>query len=103
MDAGRPGQSCGPAWNEIRGRFGISLPSQPAVPDHFAAAIASSRNRPAIFNRLWTLMGTPCVNVPSLNDASGMPLGVQIVGRFGRDREALLAARFLEEAIAVRK
>ena len=45
-------------------------------------------------------MGTPCVNVPGLDDTSGMPLGVQIVGRFGRDREALLAARFLEEAIA---
>ena len=25
-------------------------------------------------------MGTPCVNVPGLADASGLPLGVQIVG-----------------------
>jgi Asp-tRNA(Asn)/Glu-tRNA(Gln) amidotransferase A subunit family amidase len=48
-------------------------------------------------------MGTPCVNVPGIDDASGMPLGVQIVGRFGRDHEALLAARFLEEAIAAKR
>ena len=52
------------------------------------------------FNKLWTLMGAPCVNVPGLNDSSGLPLGVQIVGRFGRDREALQAAAFLEQAVA---
>lgn len=52
------------------------------------------------FNRLWTLMGTPCVNVPGAKDSAGLPLGVQIVGRFGRDRLALEAALFLERAIA---
>jgi Asp-tRNA(Asn)/Glu-tRNA(Gln) amidotransferase A subunit family amidase len=52
-----------------------------------------------MFNRLWTLMGTPCVNVPGLSDGD-LPLGVQIVGRFGRDRDALEAALFLERAIA---
>jgi Asp-tRNA(Asn)/Glu-tRNA(Gln) amidotransferase A subunit family amidase len=51
------------------------------------------------FNRLWTLMGTPCVNVPGLHEDE-LPLGVQIVGRFGRDRAALEAALFLERAIA---
>jgi Asp-tRNA(Asn)/Glu-tRNA(Gln) amidotransferase A subunit family amidase len=70
------------------------------TPSAPSAAPGPDTTGPAIFNRLWTLMGTPCVNVPGLDDASGMPLGVQIVGRFGRDREALLAARFLEEAIA---
>ena len=52
------------------------------------------------FNRLWTLLGAPCVNVPGLADASGMPLGVQVIARFGRDRFALSAAAFLEQAIA---
>jgi Asp-tRNA(Asn)/Glu-tRNA(Gln) amidotransferase A subunit family amidase len=51
------------------------------------------------FNRLWTLMGTPCVNVPGLSDSEGMPLGVQIVARFGRDRFALAAAAFVEAAL----
>ena len=53
----------------------------------------------AAFNRLWTLMGTPCVNVPGLDDGN-LPLGLQIVGRFGGDREALEAALFVERAIA---
>jgi Asp-tRNA(Asn)/Glu-tRNA(Gln) amidotransferase A subunit family amidase len=53
-----------------------------------------------MFNRLWTLLGPPCINVPGSTDASGLPLGVQIVGRFARDRIALEAAWFLERALA---
>jgi Asp-tRNA(Asn)/Glu-tRNA(Gln) amidotransferase A subunit family amidase len=73
------------------------------TPSAPSAAPAPDTTGPAIFNRLWTLMGTPCVNVPGIDDASGMPLGVQIVGRFGRDHEALLAGRFLEEAITAKR
>jgi Asp-tRNA(Asn)/Glu-tRNA(Gln) amidotransferase A subunit family amidase len=53
-----------------------------------------------MFNRLWTLLGPPCISVPGLTDAQGLPLGVQIVGRFARDRTALEAAWFLERALA---
>jgi Asp-tRNA(Asn)/Glu-tRNA(Gln) amidotransferase A subunit family amidase len=52
------------------------------------------------FNRLWTLMGTPCVNVPGQVDAAGLPLGIQVIGRFGRDRRALEAGWFVEQALA---
>jgi Asp-tRNA(Asn)/Glu-tRNA(Gln) amidotransferase A subunit family amidase len=51
------------------------------------------------FNKLWTLMGTPCVNVPGLTDDAGLPLGVQIVAEFGRDHDALAAGLFVEQAI----
>jgi Asp-tRNA(Asn)/Glu-tRNA(Gln) amidotransferase A subunit family amidase len=51
------------------------------------------------FNRLWTLLGAPCVNVPGQTDAAGLPLGVQVTGRFGRDRRALEAALFVEQAL----
>ena len=33
---------------------------------------------------------------PGLTDTAGLPLGVQIVARFGRDRFALASAAFLE-------
>ena len=65
-----------------------------------AAARGFTTTGDPMFNRLWTLMGAPCVNVTGLNDENGMPLGVQIVGRFGRDRAALEAALFVEQAIA---
>jgi Asp-tRNA(Asn)/Glu-tRNA(Gln) amidotransferase A subunit family amidase len=44
-------------------------------------------------------MGTPCVNVPGLADSGGLPLGVQVIGRFGGDRTTLEAARFVEVAL----
>jgi Asp-tRNA(Asn)/Glu-tRNA(Gln) amidotransferase A subunit family amidase len=56
----------------------------------------------ARFNRLWTLMGVPCVNVPAYTADGGLPVGVQIVARFGRDAVALEAARFVEAALARR-
>lgn len=51
------------------------------------------------FNALWTLLGVPAVNVPGLRDGAGMPLGVQIVAPFGKDRTALAAADWLERTI----
>jgi Asp-tRNA(Asn)/Glu-tRNA(Gln) amidotransferase A subunit family amidase len=51
------------------------------------------------FNRLWTLMGVPCVNVPAYVAEGGLPVGVQVIARFGDDARALQAARFVEEAL----
>src|ERR1700731_44168 len=72
----------------------ILTPSAPGTAPH---GLGSTGN--PMFNRLWTLMGTPCVNVPGLSEGD-LPLGIQIVGRFGRDRAALEAALFVERAIA---
>jgi Asp-tRNA(Asn)/Glu-tRNA(Gln) amidotransferase A subunit family amidase len=52
------------------------------------------------FNRLWTLMGVPCVNVPAIIAEGGLPVGVQVIARFGDDAGALAAARFVEGALA---
>ncbi|WP_293858843.1 amidase [uncultured Alsobacter sp.] len=49
------------------------------------------------FNRLWTLLGVPCVNVPGIRTRSGLPLGLQVVAPFARDQRALTAAALLEE------
>ena len=76
----------------------ILTPSAPGAAPH---GLGSTGN--PMFNRLWTLMGTPCINVPGLSEGERekeLPLGIQIVGRFGRDRSALEAALFLERAIA---
>jgi Asp-tRNA(Asn)/Glu-tRNA(Gln) amidotransferase A subunit family amidase len=73
----------------------ILTPSAPG-----AAPKGLSSTGTSTFNRLWTLMGTPCVNVPGLANDAGLPLGVQVVGRFGSDRATLMAARFVEAAVA---
>ena len=51
------------------------------------------------FNKLWTLMGVPCVNIPAYVADGGLPVGVQVIARFGNDAGALKAARFVEEAL----
>jgi Asp-tRNA(Asn)/Glu-tRNA(Gln) amidotransferase A subunit family amidase len=75
----------------------ILSPSAPGAAPKGLGSTGSST-----FNRLWTLMGTPCVNVPGLADPNGMPLGVQVIGRFGSDRATLEAALFIEALVARR-
>ena len=53
-----------------------------------------------VMNKLWTLTGNPVVNVPGLKAANGLPLGLSIVTRFGRDAEALAIAALLERLLA---
>jgi Asp-tRNA(Asn)/Glu-tRNA(Gln) amidotransferase A subunit family amidase len=75
----------------------ILSPSAPGAAPKGLGSTGSSA-----FNRLWTLMGTPCLNVPGLADPNGLPLGVQVIGRFGSDRATLEAALFVESALAQR-
>jgi Asp-tRNA(Asn)/Glu-tRNA(Gln) amidotransferase A subunit family amidase len=67
-----------------------------SAPGPAPQGLASTGN--ARFNRLWTLMGNPCVNVPATRE-SGLPVGVQVVAAFGRDEKALMAAQLIETAI----
>ncbi|NOJ42821.1 amidase [Bradyrhizobium australiense] len=56
----------------------------------------------ARYNRLWTLMGVPCVNVPAFVAGVNLPVGVQVIARYGADAQALAAARFVEQALVGR-
>jgi Asp-tRNA(Asn)/Glu-tRNA(Gln) amidotransferase A subunit family amidase len=56
----------------------------------------------AVFNRNWTLLGVPCVHVPSSVGPRGLPLGVQVVGASGSDLETLRCAHWIEAALAGR-
>jgi Asp-tRNA(Asn)/Glu-tRNA(Gln) amidotransferase A subunit family amidase len=71
----------------------------PSAPGAAPAGLGSTGS--PMFNRLWTLLGAPCINVPGLADADGLPLGVQIVGRFARDAIALEVALFVERALGL--
>ena len=47
------------------------------------------------FNRIWTTLGAPCVTLPGVAGPTGMPVGVQLVGRPGHDDTLLAAAAWL--------
>ncbi len=48
-----------------------------------------------VFGRVWTLIGLPCVHLPFMTGQTGMPVGLQLVGRYGDDRVVLRIARWL--------
>jgi Asp-tRNA(Asn)/Glu-tRNA(Gln) amidotransferase A subunit family amidase len=53
-----------------------------------------------VFNFIWTSLGVPCVTVPAGTGPSGMPLGIQIVGRAGTDSSVLAWAAWVAAALA---
>ena len=53
-----------------------------------------------VFNRMWTLLGVPCVTLPAVWGEGGLPCGVQLVGRVGDDARLMSCAMFLERALA---
>ncbi len=53
-----------------------------------------------VFNRMWTLLGVPCVTLPAVWGDSGLPTGIQLVGRLGDDARLMAAALFAEQALA---
>ena len=55
----------------------------------------------AVFNRMWTLLGTPCVNIPVAATAGGLPVGLQVIGPIGSDAPTLAAAHRLHRTLAV--
>lgn len=65
----------------------------PAAPGEAPAGLAATGD-PA-FSRVWTLLGLPCVNVPAVTGPNGLPIGLQLVGHAGRERELLAVAKAL--------
>ncbi|MBD2750416.1 amidase [Microvirga sp. BT688] len=53
-----------------------------------------------VFNRMWTALGVPCISVPGLTGPTGMPIGVQVVGRWGDDRRALAASAAIGQSLS---
>ena len=53
-----------------------------------------------VFCTLWTLCGMPAISLPLLHNASGLPLGVQLVGPRNGDARLLRTARWLVARVA---
>lgn len=53
----------------------------------------------AVFNRAWTMLGVPCLTVPAYTGPKGLPIGVQIVGRYGADTDSLRWAEWARRAL----
>jgi Asp-tRNA(Asn)/Glu-tRNA(Gln) amidotransferase A subunit family amidase len=56
-----------------------------------------------LLSRPWSLLGLPTVAVPCGTGSTGLPVGVQLVGRPGEDAELLRAAAWLGESSALKE
>ena len=69
----------------------------PSAPDEAPLGYAS--RGASTFNRAWTLLGLPCVNVAGSVGVTGNPMGLQIIGAPRADKQCLAAADFVEQAL----
>ena len=77
---------------------GIDLWICPAAPD-VAPRGLDATGRPAM-NMPWTHAGMPAITVPAGRGMLGLPLGLQLVGRFDEDECLLAFARDIEQALS---
>ena len=52
-----------------------------------------------LFNSLWTYCGVPAISLPLMRGSSGLPIGVQLIGRRGDDARLLRTANWLIERL----
>lgn len=55
-----------------------------------------------MMNSTWTALQTPCVSLPALTGANGMPIGLQIVGARNQDLKTLAVASLLEDRLGLK-
>jgi Asp-tRNA(Asn)/Glu-tRNA(Gln) amidotransferase A subunit family amidase len=88
------------AFEDWRQAQGLDLLLTPSAPDEAPTGLESTGT--STFNRLWTLLGWPCVNVPGQVGTHGAPMGVQLIGALEDDARVLQVAAWLECALADR-
>ena len=69
----------------------------PSAPGEAPAGHAATGN--PLFNRMWTFLQVPCINVPGHVGPNGLPVGVQLIGTFGQDDPLLATAAWMEKRI----
>jgi amidase len=92
----RHARECRWAFDSLFGKVDVLL--TPSAPGEAPKGIESTGS--SLFNRNWTLLGVPCVAVPQGRGPQGLPVGVQIVGRYDDDARVLAAAHWVAQALA---
>jgi len=79
---------------------GIDVLMTPSAPDEPPQGYGSTGA--STWNRAWTLLGTPTLNVPGCVGVNGRPMGLQLIAKSGEDGMCLAAGAMLEAALRSR-
>jgi Asp-tRNA(Asn)/Glu-tRNA(Gln) amidotransferase A subunit family amidase len=77
---------------------GLDVLVTPAAPGQAPTGLGWTGD--PVFNFIWTSLHVPCVTVPAEEGPDRLPLGIQIVGRRGDDRETLAWAQWVAATMA---
>jgi len=75
----------------LDGALGLSAPG--------AAPVGLHTQGMATFNRMWTAMQVPCISIPALWTAQGLPMGLQLIGQRYDDAALLAVAQTLSAVL----
>jgi Asp-tRNA(Asn)/Glu-tRNA(Gln) amidotransferase A subunit family amidase len=76
---------------------GIDVLLAPSAPGEAPEGLASTGD--PIMNRIWTLLGVPCVNLPKYTGPRRLPVGVTLAGPIGADKALLTFAKWAENRL----
>jgi Asp-tRNA(Asn)/Glu-tRNA(Gln) amidotransferase A subunit family amidase len=77
---------------------GVDLLLTPSARGEAPMGLASTGD--SLFNRVWTLLGVPCITLPWGSGPNGLPLGIQLVSAIEQDTALLAHAQWAARALA---
>lgn len=84
--------------HHLMDREGLDILASPPAVGTAPAGIGSTGD--PLMNLPWTHAGVPVVSVPAGRGADGLPVGIQLAGRFGDDERLLCWAQKIETVLA---
>jgi amidase len=97
-DALQTARRCTAEIESLFGRADVII--APSAVGEAPATLASTGD--PLFNRPWQLLGCPMLGLPFGRGAQGLPIGVSVIARPGRDALLLAAAAWLEQCWSAR-
>jgi Asp-tRNA(Asn)/Glu-tRNA(Gln) amidotransferase A subunit family amidase len=88
--------------DEARGFFGkVDIVVSYGAPGEAPATMDTTGD--STFNRLWTLLGAPCLTIPLVRGSRGLPVGIQFIAGFGADEHVIAVAKGFERRLETRR
>ncbi len=83
------------SWNLMFGDADLILTA--SAPGTAPKGLTSTGS--SAFNKIWSMLGWPCVHLPTGFADNGLPIGVQLVGKFRADADVLGWAKTLHKTL----